>query len=136
MLRNIGAVVLGLFAGIAVNMGFIMLNSYMLFPMPEGMDMNDPEQMNAYVATLPTAAFLVVLIAHLGQSFVGGWGCRVRGRFPPDAAGDDHRRAVASRRDREHDADQRAHVDVYRAAAVPRGSVVRGEDGAAAPGSV
>lgn len=73
MLRNIGAVVLGLFAGIAVNMGFIMLNSYMLFPMPEGMDMNDPEQMNAYVATLPTAAFLVVLIAHLGQSFVGGW---------------------------------------------------------------
>ena len=72
-LRNIGAVVLGLFAGMAVNMGFIMLNSYMLFPMPEGIDMNDPEQMNAYVATLPTAAFLVVLLAHLGQSFVGGW---------------------------------------------------------------
>ena len=41
--------------------------------MPEGMDMSDSEQMNAYVATLPTLAFFVVLAAHLGQAFVGGW---------------------------------------------------------------
>jgi hypothetical protein len=44
-----------------------------LFPAPEGMDANDPAQFNAYVAALPTAAFLVVVLAHLGQSFVGGW---------------------------------------------------------------
>lgn len=73
MIRNIVAVVIGLAAGMAVNMSLVMLNAYVLFPMPEGMDMNDPEQMNAWVATLPTAAFFVVIAAHLGQSFVGGW---------------------------------------------------------------
>jgi hypothetical protein len=30
-------------------------------------------QLNAWIVTLPTAAFFVVLAAHLGQSFVGGW---------------------------------------------------------------
>jgi MFS family permease len=73
VIRNIVAVVVGLAAGMAVNMSLVMLNAYVLFPMPEGMDMNDPEQMNAWVATLPTAAFFVVIAAHLGQSFVGGW---------------------------------------------------------------
>ncbi len=72
MVRNIAAVVLGLVVGMAVNMALIMV-SWALFPMPEGMDMNVPEQMNAYVATLPVAAFLIIIAAHLGQSFVGAW---------------------------------------------------------------
>ena len=63
----------GLVVGMAVNMSLVMLNAYTLFPMPEGTDINNPEQVNAWVATLPTAAFFVVLAAHLGQSFVGGW---------------------------------------------------------------
>lgn len=73
MIRNILAVIAGLAAGMAVNMALVMLNAYVLFPMPAGTDMSDPEQMNAYIATLSTAAFVVVLAAHLGQSFVGGW---------------------------------------------------------------
>jgi len=73
MIRNILAVVAGLAVGMAFNMAIGMANSYVLFPMPAGMDMADPDQMNAYVATLPFAAFLVVLVAHLGQSFFGGW---------------------------------------------------------------
>lgn len=73
MIRNIVAVVVGLAAGMAVNMSLVMLNARVLFPMPEGTDMNNPEQLNAWVATLPTAAFFVVIAAHLGQSFVGGW---------------------------------------------------------------
>mgnify|MGYP006129116799 CR=1 FL=1 len=73
MIRNILAVFLGLALGMAWNMALIMLNSYVLFPMPEGMDMMNTEQMNAYVATLPTVALLVVLLAHLGQAYVGGW---------------------------------------------------------------
>jgi hypothetical protein len=71
MLRNIGAVLAGLVVGMIVNMAFVMLNTFVLFPMPEGTDMNNPDQFNAYIATLPFAAFLVVLVAHLGQSFVG-----------------------------------------------------------------
>jgi len=73
MVRNILAVLAGLAAGMATNMALVMLNAYVLFPMPEGTDMNDPAQMNAYIATLPATAFIVVLAAHLGQAFVGGW---------------------------------------------------------------
>ncbi len=73
MIRNFIAVIVGLFAGMVVNMALVMLNGYVLFPMPEGTDMNDTEQMNAYVATLPTLAFFVILAAHLGQAFAGGW---------------------------------------------------------------
>ena len=73
MFRNILAVVAGTAVGMAVNMALIMLNSKVLFRMPAGTDMYDPVQMNAYIASLPVAAFLVVIAAHLGQSFVGGW---------------------------------------------------------------
>ena len=55
MTRN---VVAGLVVGMAVNMALVLLNAYVLFPMPEGMDMSDVETFNAYIATLPTAAFL------------------------------------------------------------------------------
>jgi hypothetical protein len=39
--------------------------------------------MNAYVATLPFTTFQVVLVAHLGQSFFGGWAAaRLAGSRP------------------------------------------------------
>jgi hypothetical protein len=83
MIRNTLATVAGLAVGSTINMALILLNAYVLFPMPEGMDMHDPEQMNAYVAGLPLPAFLVVLAAHLGQSFVGGWtAARLAGNRP------------------------------------------------------
>ena len=73
MLRNILAVLSGLLAGGALNMALIQLNMHVLFPMPPGMDMNNPEEFSTFVATLPALAFVVVLFAHLGQSFFGGW---------------------------------------------------------------
>ena len=73
MVRNVVAVIVGLAAGMAVNMALVMLNVEVLFPMPAGMDMYDPAQMNEYMDGLPFMAFAVVLAAHLGQSFVGGW---------------------------------------------------------------
>ena len=73
MIRNILAVVAGLGTGMAVNMALVLLNAYVLFPMPPGVDMQDPEAFQAYVSGLPAAAFLVVLAAHLGQSFAGAW---------------------------------------------------------------
>jgi len=73
MIRNVLAVFAGLAAGMVTNMALIMINAYVLFPMPAGIDMNDPVQMNAYIAPLPATAFILVLAAHLGQSFVGGW---------------------------------------------------------------
>lgn len=73
MLRNVLAVVLGLCAGMAFNMGISQLNMMVLYPMPAGMDWNDAAKVSAYIGALPTAAFVVVLVAHLGQAFVGGW---------------------------------------------------------------
>ncbi len=92
MIRNILAVIAGLIVGMVVNMALVTLNAYVLFPMPPGTNMQDPEQLNAYMATLPTAAFFVVLAAHLGQSFVGGWtgwpaGWRSSSEWPPSGNG-------------------------------------------------
>lgn len=83
MLRNIGAVLAGLIVGMVFNMAVIMLNATVLFPMPAGTDMSDPASMNAYVAGLPTAAFLVVMVAHLGQAFFGGYVAARLGKASP-----------------------------------------------------
>ena len=73
MMRNILAVFAGLVVGSFLNMGIIQLNTLVLFPAPEGMDMSDTEQLAAHIATLPAAAFVVVIAAHLTQAFAGGW---------------------------------------------------------------
>jgi heme A synthase len=72
MLRNVLAVICGGILGMALNLGLIGLNMR-FFPMPPGLDQNNPEDFNTYVSTLPAYAFILVLAAHLGQSFVGGW---------------------------------------------------------------
>ena len=72
MLRNLLAIPIGIAVGMAVNMAFVSLN-VSLFPMPEGVSFEAPEGMAAYMATLPIAAFALILVAHLGQAFVGGW---------------------------------------------------------------
>lgn len=73
MLRNILATIFGLFIGMCVNMALIQLNMSVLYPTPAGMDPNDAEQFNKYLANLPAVAFIVVMLAHLGQALVGGW---------------------------------------------------------------
>jgi len=50
-------------AGMVINMAIITLNTSALFPMPEGLDQADPEQMNSYFATLPAMAFVAAKIA-------------------------------------------------------------------------
>lgn len=72
VLRNIGAVILGLLVGSALNMGLVMANMS-LFPGPEGLDFNDTEAMAEYIAGLPQSAFILVLLAHVGQASLGGW---------------------------------------------------------------
>ena len=72
ILRNIGAVIAGLLVGMIVNMLIIQLNM-LLFPLPEGVSISDQEAMRAAVAEAPTASWIGVIIAHLGQAFVGGW---------------------------------------------------------------
>ena len=71
MIRNILAVIVGLAVGMAFNM-FMVIVTTALYPMPEGVTFEDPEGLEAYFAGLPLAAFLMVLLAHVGQAFLGG----------------------------------------------------------------
>ncbi|MEQ1570842.1 MAG: hypothetical protein ABMA64_34755 [Myxococcota bacterium] len=83
MIRNFGAVVVGLFVGMLVNMSLILLNTQVLFPVPPELNPSDPAQLAVYVASLPVAALVVVVAAHLGQAFVGGWvAARLAGSAP------------------------------------------------------
>lgn len=45
------AVVIGLAAGMAVNMALILLNSKVLYPAPDGLDFKDKAGFQAYVDT-------------------------------------------------------------------------------------
>ena len=67
--RNILAVVVGVVIGsfaIMIVEGF----SHFLYPYPEGLDHSDQKAMAAYVATLPNAAILFVVLAHAVGAFV------------------------------------------------------------------
>ncbi|MCH2160424.1 MAG: hypothetical protein MK085_00980 [Phycisphaerales bacterium] len=72
MIRNILAVILGIIVGMIFNMAVVILNTAVLYPVPEGFDWNDTEKVAEYFSGLPLTAFLVVLVAHLGQAFFGG----------------------------------------------------------------
>ncbi len=72
MLRNVVAVLLGVFLGSALNMAIILTNME-IFPGPEGLNFNDAEAMSAYIGSLPQTAFILPMVAHLSQSLVGGW---------------------------------------------------------------
>ena len=70
--KMLGAFLLGMVVGMIANMVLIQIN-LSLYPAPEGMDMNDMEAWKSFAATLPPAAFLIPVIAHLAQAFLGGW---------------------------------------------------------------
>lgn len=62
--------------------------SHLLFPPPAGLDFGDPEQVHAYMQTVPSAALLLVLAAWLLATFAGGWvACKIAGRHPRVFAG-------------------------------------------------
>jgi len=73
MIRAILAVVLGIIAGGFFNMALITV-SHTVYPLPEGVDPNDFEAFRAHVEAngLPTGALIIVLVAHVGGSFVSG----------------------------------------------------------------
>jgi hypothetical protein len=71
-MRNFLATIAGFVVGGVVNVGVMQANAQ-LYPLPEGTSMNDPAALSAWVSTLPTSAFGLVLLAHSGQAAVGGF---------------------------------------------------------------
>ena len=67
--------ILSLIAGIFIAFLIIMLMqsvSMKMYPVPEGLDMNDAEAMKSYIAGMPFAAFLWILAGYAIASFAGG----------------------------------------------------------------
>ncbi len=60
----------GLGLGMALNMGLITLNMTLHGP-PEGLSWEEPAQVEAFMASMPVLGFLIVLLAHSGQAFLG-----------------------------------------------------------------
>ena len=71
-LQNVGAFGVGLFAGCAVNIALITLNSKVLYPPPTGLDLEKSADLATYIASLPIPAFGTVFAAHWGQTVVAG----------------------------------------------------------------
>ena len=61
-LQRIGAIIAGVFAG-GASVGVVEWISSLIHPMPPGLQMEDPEEMRRWISTLPTSAFLMVLVA-------------------------------------------------------------------------
>lgn len=72
ILRNILAVLLGIFIGGTVNM-LIINNSGLLIAPPEGVDMTTPEGLQEGMHLLENKHFLIPFLAHALGTFVGAY---------------------------------------------------------------
>src|SRR5262245_28565307 len=76
--------VVGVVVGVVITIGLIIVFeaiSAVLFPAPEGTNMADMEQMKAFIAGLPTIAFVLYLLFHGIATFCGAFvGAFIAGR--------------------------------------------------------
>lgn len=70
--RKILAVVVALIASFAIMLVVQMLNSIIVQPPPADV-MSDPERLKAFMAGLPSTAYLIVWISYVLASFAGGF---------------------------------------------------------------
>ena len=71
MIKNILAVILGLIIGNITIMGLHYLGIY-FYPLPEGVDMSDMTAIAEYVKIAPLGSLLIVMLAHIGGTFIAG----------------------------------------------------------------
>lgn len=71
MKRKIIAVVLGVVVAFVLIIAIESLG-HSVYPLPDNMDISDPEAMQAYVMSAPIGAILLVLAAWLVATLVGG----------------------------------------------------------------
>ena len=72
ILRNILAVIVGLFVGGLVNMGLIMIGGS-LIPPPPGVDVNDIVSINAHIHEYSLVQIMVPFFAHALGTLVGAF---------------------------------------------------------------
>jgi len=72
ILRRIGAVIVGLIVAFLIVAGAEGI-AHQIFPPPPGTNMQDMNQVKAFVATLPLSVLLIVLTGWLIATFVATW---------------------------------------------------------------
>ena len=74
--KSILAITVGLAFGSA---GIMLLHktSNYVYPFPKGMNQNNMNHVASYLETAPLGAFFMVILAHLGGTFLGGLGTSV-----------------------------------------------------------
>lgn len=68
--KLIGAAIAGIFAG-GISVALLESVSHTLYPVPSNIDINNHEQLSAWVMGLPLAAFLIVLLSWSVGAYVG-----------------------------------------------------------------
>jgi hypothetical protein len=88
MLRRLAATLAG-FVAFTLTLTTVEVLSAALFPLPAGLAMDDEAALHAWIASLPAAAFLLVLLGWALGSVVGGAVAAKVGRHPapPRAVG-------------------------------------------------
>ena len=71
-LKNILGAVAGLVAGMAINMGIVMVGMAVI-TFPEGMDPMETESIKAHMDQFTAIHFLFPFLAHAAMSFFGSW---------------------------------------------------------------
>ena len=80
LLRSVAGVVFGACAATGIIILVEQVASAM-YPPPPGIDFSNPDVFKEFIATLPTGAFLMVLLAWGLGTFAGAWVCaRIAGR--------------------------------------------------------
>jgi hypothetical protein len=89
-----GQRILGVIAGVIMGMFFIYVIEaigHSIFPIPEGIDFNDPKAVEAYISDAPTGALLFVILAYIIGSFLAGLFTRIiskrQGKYLPLVSG-------------------------------------------------
>ena len=72
MVRNVIAVLIGIVVAFLVIMGIQMIN-FSLYPFPEGLDQNDSEAMKEYAESLPSLAYIIVLLSYFFGTLIASF---------------------------------------------------------------
>jgi len=70
--KSILAVILGLVVAFAL-ISAVQYISYLVYPLPAGVDLTNPESLKAAMANMPIGALLFVLLSYVLGSLGGGW---------------------------------------------------------------
>jgi hypothetical protein len=71
MVRNIISSLLGVLAGIFI-IFLLEVLSHIIYPLPQGIDINDHEAIKAFTSSAPAVIFILLIVSYAIGSLIGG----------------------------------------------------------------